>query len=91
MYNMPWRDLVDKLQPAGAVYFSMKEEGNNRHTERKEKRGEEQRAEREEKGMALVNLIFLDVQTVMRFKQTMIGSDGLFFDLHPHPRLWGTF
>ena len=38
MYNMPWRDLVDKLQPAGAVYFSMKEEGNNRHTERKEKR-----------------------------------------------------
>eukprot|EP00026_Physarum_polycephalum_P007789 Phypoly_transcript_07856.p1 GENE.Phypoly_transcript_07856~~Phypoly_transcript_07856.p1 ORF type:complete len:517 (+),score=80.21 Phypoly_transcript_07856:74-1552(+) len=56
--NMHWRDLVDKLQPAGAVYFCMHEE---------------------------------DVQTVMKFKQTMIGSDGLFFDLHPHPRLWGTF
>jgi len=57
-YNMPWRDLVDKLQPAGAVYFAMLEE---------------------------------DVATVMSFKQTMIGSDGLFFDNHPHPRLWGTF
>lgn len=57
-HNMHWSDLVDKLQPAGAVYFSMDEK---------------------------------DVQTVMKFKNTMIGSDGLFFDLHPHPRLWGTF
>jgi N-acyl-D-amino-acid deacylase len=57
-YDLPVDDLIDKLQPAGAVYFCMLEE---------------------------------DVQTVMKYKQTMIGSDGLFFDVHPHPRLWGTF
>jgi N-acyl-D-amino-acid deacylase len=32
-----------------------------------------------------------DVQRVLRFPHTMIGSDGLPHDLHPHPRLWGTF
>lgn len=32
-----------------------------------------------------------DVQRVLKFPATMIGSDGLFHDLHPHPRLWGTF
>jgi N-acyl-D-amino-acid deacylase len=32
-----------------------------------------------------------DVQRVLRFEHTMIGSDGLPHDTHPHPRLWGTF
>jgi N-acyl-D-amino-acid deacylase len=32
-----------------------------------------------------------DVQRVLRYPSTMIGSDGLPHDLHPHPRLWGTF
>ncbi len=32
-----------------------------------------------------------DVQRVMRDEATMIGSDGLPHDRHPHPRLWGTF
>ncbi|MGH6924487.1 MAG: N-acyl-D-amino-acid deacylase family protein [Propylenella sp.] len=32
-----------------------------------------------------------DVRRVLRFPLTMIGSDGLPHDDHPHPRLWGTF
>jgi N-acyl-D-amino-acid deacylase len=28
---------------------------------------------------------------VLSFPHTMIGSDGLPHDIHPHPRLWGTF
>jgi N-acyl-D-amino-acid deacylase len=32
-----------------------------------------------------------DVERVLRFPLTMIGSDGLPHDDHPHPRLWGTF
>ena len=32
-----------------------------------------------------------DVQRVLAFPATMIGSDGLPHDRHPHPRLWGTF
>lgn len=32
-----------------------------------------------------------DVQRVLRFPSTMIGSDGLPHDASPHPRLWGTF
>jgi len=32
-----------------------------------------------------------DVQRILRFDETMIGSDGLPHDLKPHPRLWGTF
>ena len=33
----------------------------------------------------------LDVQNILRFERTMIGSDGLPCDPHPHPRLWGSF
>jgi N-acyl-D-amino-acid deacylase len=51
-------EAVDRLQPAGAIYWMMDE---------------------------------ADVQRVLRFEHTMIGSDGLPHDLHPHPRLWGTF
>jgi N-acyl-D-amino-acid deacylase len=32
-----------------------------------------------------------DVRRVLAFEPTMIGSDGLPHDIHPHPRLWGTF
>jgi N-acyl-D-amino-acid deacylase len=32
-----------------------------------------------------------DVRRVLAFASSMIGSDGLPHDVHPHPRLWGTF
>jgi N-acyl-D-amino-acid deacylase len=32
-----------------------------------------------------------DVERVLAFPHTMIGSDGLPHDRHPHPRLWGAF
>ena len=32
-----------------------------------------------------------DVQRILGFDQTMVGSDGLPHDARPHPRLWGTF
>lgn len=32
-----------------------------------------------------------DVQRILAFENTMIGSDGLPHDAAPHPRLWGTF
>ena len=32
-----------------------------------------------------------DVQRILKFDLTMIGSDGLPHDASPHPRLWGTF
>lgn len=32
-----------------------------------------------------------DVETILRHPLTMIGSDGLPKDPHPHPRLWGAF
>jgi N-acyl-D-amino-acid deacylase len=32
-----------------------------------------------------------DVQRILAFEHTMVGSDGLPHDAAPHPRLWGTF
>lgn len=32
-----------------------------------------------------------DVRNILRHPRTMVGSDGLPHDKHPHPRLWGTF
>ncbi len=32
-----------------------------------------------------------DVRAILSYPLTMIGSDGLPHDVHPHPRLWGTF
>ena len=49
---------VERLNPAGAIYFQMDED---------------------------------DLQRIMAFTDTMIGSDGLPHDEFPHPRLWGTF
>src|SRR6266480_4592256 len=56
--NLSVENTVEKLLPAGAIYFSMDEQ---------------------------------DVQRILRFEHTMIGSDGLPHDGAPHPRLWGTF
>jgi len=52
------QDAVERLVPAGAIYFSMDE---------------------------------ADVQRILGFEHTMIGSDGLPHDAAPHPRLWGSF
>jgi N-acyl-D-amino-acid deacylase len=32
-----------------------------------------------------------DVQRILQFDETMVGSDGLPHDAAPHPRLWGSF
>ena len=32
-----------------------------------------------------------DVRAILAYEHTMIGSDGLPHDAHPHPRLWGSF
>lgn len=32
-----------------------------------------------------------DVKQILQFPPTMVGSDGLPCDPHPHPRLWGSF
>src|SRR5207249_2013555 len=56
--NLSVESTVEKLLPAGAIYFSMDEQ---------------------------------DVQRILGFEHTMIGSDGLPHDAAPHPRLWGTF
>jgi N-acyl-D-amino-acid deacylase len=50
--------MIDALQPAGAIYFSM-DEG--------------------------------DVERILAYPETMVGSDGLPHDEFPHPRLWGAF
>ena len=51
-------EAIERLLPAGAIYFSMDE---------------------------------ADVQRILAFERTMVGSDGLPHDAAPHPRLWGTF
>ena len=51
-------EAIERLLPAGAIYFSMAED---------------------------------DVQRILSFPETMIGSDGIPHDAIPHPRLWGTF
>lgn len=33
----------------------------------------------------------VDMRRILSYPATMIGSDGLPHDTHPHPRLWGTF
>jgi N-acyl-D-amino-acid deacylase len=52
------REAVERLQPAGAVYFQMDE---------------------------------ADVQRILAYPYSMVGSDGLPHDRFPHPRLWGAF
>lgn len=52
------KDVIDRLTPAGAIYYMMDD---------------------------------ADVQRILKFDETMIGSDGLPHDEAPHPRLWGSF
>jgi N-acyl-D-amino-acid deacylase len=52
------QETIERLSPAGAIYFKMDE---------------------------------ADVQRILSFEQTMVGSDGLPHDVAPHPRLWGAF
>ncbi|MEO7727771.1 MAG: D-aminoacylase [Burkholderiales bacterium] len=56
--KMTQAEAVEKIKPAGAIYFMLDEK---------------------------------DVQRILAFDETMIGSDGLPHDTKPHPRLWGTF
>jgi N-acyl-D-amino-acid deacylase len=56
--GMSKADAVEKIKPAGAIYFMLDEK---------------------------------DVQRILSYEHTMIGSDGLPHDAKPHPRLWGTF
>jgi N-acyl-D-amino-acid deacylase len=56
--GVPKAEAVEKIKPAGAIYFMLDEK---------------------------------DVQRILAFEETMIGSDGLPHDARPHPRLWGTF
>jgi N-acyl-D-amino-acid deacylase len=42
-------------------------------------------------GAVYFQMIEEDVRKILAFPATMIGSDGLPRDTHPHPRLWGTF
>jgi N-acyl-D-amino-acid deacylase len=56
--GVPRAEAVEKIKPAGAIYFMLDEK---------------------------------DVQRILAFEETMIGSDGLPHDAKPHPRLWGTF
>jgi N-acyl-D-amino-acid deacylase len=37
------------------------------------------------------SMLEADVQRILSFPDTMIGSDGIPHDAIPHPRLWGTF
>jgi N-acyl-D-amino-acid deacylase len=57
-WNVTKAEAVDRLTPAGGIYFMMDE---------------------------------ADVQKALSHPAAMIGSDGIPFDTHPHPRLWGTF
>lgn len=42
-------------------------------------------------GAVYHNMDAQDVERVLQYPLTMIGSDGLPNDPHPHPRLWGAF
>lgn len=52
----------------------------------------EEAADRLSPGGAIYHrMVERDVKTILGHRLAMIGSDGLPHDLHPHPRLWGTF
>ncbi|WP_127144525.1 N-acyl-D-amino-acid deacylase family protein [Pelagibacterium montanilacus] len=54
--------------------------------------GQREAAERlKPAGGIYYNMSEEDVRRILSYPQTMIGSDGLPQDAHPHPRLWGTF
>lgn len=52
----------------------------------------EQAADRLAPGGAIYHrMVERDVKKILAHPRAMIGSDGLPHDVHPHPRLWGTF
>lgn len=54
--------------------------------------GKAEAAERLKPGSAIYFMMDEnDVQRIMAFDETMIGSDGIPVGERPHPRLWGTF
>lgn len=57
-WGMSPRAAVERMMPAGGIFFLMDE---------------------------------ADVRRILAYPETMIGSDGLPHDAHPHPRLWGAF
>ena len=57
-WNQDVDSVIDRLDPAGAIYFDMDEN---------------------------------DLQRILAYGPSMIGSDGLSGADRPHPRLWGTF
>jgi N-acyl-D-amino-acid deacylase len=57
-WGLTFEETIQRLLPAGAIYFQMDED---------------------------------DLQRILRYPRTMIGSDGLPHDVRPHPRLWGAF
>ncbi len=57
-WGLSINETVDRLSPAGAIYFAMDED---------------------------------DLQRIIAFPPSMIGSDGIPGGAKPHPRLWGTF
>ena len=42
-------------------------------------------------GAVYHNMCVEDMERILKYRNCMIGSDGLPNDHHPHPRLWGTF
>ena len=58
LWNCDVEQAVERLIPAGAIYFNLSED---------------------------------DLQRILRYPHSMIGSDGIPQDGAPHPRLWGTF
>ena len=53
---------------------------------------QEEAARRLQPGSAIYFLMAEeDVQRILAFDDTMVGSDGIPLGDHPHPRLWGTF
>lgn len=54
--------------------------------------GQEEAAKRLQPGTAIYFLMDEnDVQRILAFDETMVGSDGVPVGEKPHPRLWGTF
>jgi N-acyl-D-aspartate/D-glutamate deacylase len=96
-----WEDLVASCGWSGVVVSSSR---SHRHDGRSlqqiaDEAGVEPfqalvdvlREEELEASMIVFSMQEEDLVEALRHPLTMIGSDGLPHDVHPHPRLWGTF